>query len=49
MKQIYKGYSIDDVANEWGYFEAINTEDCDAVIIICNTLEKLIIEIDELE
>lgn len=49
MDMIYKNYKINDKPNEWGYFEAINTIDCDAPTIISNTVEKLKIEINELE
>jgi len=43
----YKNYDIDTQDNEWGYFEAINLDDCDAPILFANTIEKLKIEIDE--
>jgi len=43
----YKGYEIDRQGNSWGYFEAINTNDCDAPIIYADSVEKVIIEIDE--
>jgi len=44
---VYKNYDIDTQSNDWGYFEAINLNDCDAPILFANTIEKLIIEIDE--
>ena len=43
----YKNYDIDTQDNGWGYFEAINLDDCDAPILFANTIEKLKIEIDE--
>jgi len=43
----YKNYDIDAQDNGWGYFEAINLDDCDAPILFANTIEKLKIEIDE--
>ena len=43
----YKNYDIDAQDNWWGYFEAINLDDCDAPILFANTIEKLKIEIDE--
>jgi len=43
----YKGYEIDQRGNGWGYFEAINTSDCDAPIIFADSVEKVIIEINE--
>ena len=44
---VYKNYDIDTQNNCWGYFEAINLDNCDAPILFANTIEKLIIEIDE--
>jgi hypothetical protein len=44
---VYKNYDIDTQNNGWGYFEAINLDNCDAPILFANTIEKLIIEIDE--
>ena len=43
----YKGYKIDQQGNGWGYYEATNTNDCDAPIIYADSVEKVIIEIDE--
>ena len=43
----YKGYEIDRQGNGWGYYEAINTNDCDAPIIFADSVEKVLIEIDE--
>ena len=43
----YKGYEIDLTANEWGYFEAIKTIDCDAPIKFNKTLDGLKAEIDD--
>ena len=43
----YKGYEIDQQGNGWGYYEATNTNDCDAPIIYADSVEKVIIEIDE--
>ena len=34
--------------NGWGYYEAVNLNDCDYKILFANTIEKLKIEIDEL-
>ncbi len=48
MRMNYKGYEIDQQGNGWGYFEAINTNNCDAPIIFANTVEKVKIEIDEI-
>ncbi len=47
MKLIYKNYEIEK--NEWGYYEATNTLDCDAFMIHNKSLEGLKIEIDEKE
>ncbi len=44
---VYKNYDIDTEGNGWGYFEATNRNDCDAPILFANTIEKLIIEINE--
>jgi hypothetical protein len=44
---VYKNYDIDTQSNDWNYFEAINLDNCDAPILFANTIEKLIIEIDE--
>ena len=44
---VYKNYDIDTQNNGWGYFEAINLDNCDAPILFANTIEKLIIEINE--
>jgi hypothetical protein len=44
---VYKNYDIDTQNNGWGYFEAINLDNCDAPMLFANTIEKLIIEIDE--
>jgi len=49
MTEIYKDYEIYTQANDWGYFEATSTKDCDAPIIVAKTIEQLKIEIDELE
>ncbi len=43
----YKGYEIDPDENGWGYYEAISINDCDAPIIFADSVEKVIIEIDE--
>jgi hypothetical protein len=48
IDEIYKGYEISNQVNEGGYFEAINTVDCDADIIVCKTVKEIKIEIDEL-
>ncbi len=44
---VYKNYDIDTEDNGWGYFEATNLDDCDAPMLFANTIEKLIIEINE--
>jgi len=49
MKQIYKGYEISTKPNEWGYFEAISTKDCDAPTITAKTIRQLKVEIDDLD
>ena len=46
---IYKNYEIMEYQNGWGYYEAVNLNDCDDKILFANTIEKLKIEIDELK
>jgi hypothetical protein len=48
MTEKYKGYNIDTVANEWGYYEAYSIDDCDAFMEFANSIEELKINIDEL-
>lgn len=42
----YKHHDI--TLNEWGYYEAYDTREDEAVIIHAKTLEQIKIEIDEL-
>ena len=43
----YKGYKIE--RNEWGYYEATNTNDCDEPIKYNKSIHDLMNEIDEKE
>ena len=44
----YKDYEITDYKNEYGYYEATNTLDCDSYMLHDTTIGGLIIQIDEL-
>ena len=44
---VYKNYDKDTEDNGWGYFEATNLDNCDAPMLFANTIEKLILEINE--
>lgn len=46
-KEIYKGYEIDHQDNGYGYFEAININDCDAQMEFGKTIEQLKDSIDQ--
>ena len=43
----YKGYSIDKIRNDFGYYEAISLNDCDADVIYAKSIKEAKIEIDE--
>jgi len=43
--ETYKNYIIEK--NEVNYYEAIDTKDCDALVLWAKTKEQLKIEIDE--
>lgn len=43
----HKNYELDEIPNEWGYYEAVSLIDCDAYILRDKTLEGLKIQIDE--
>ena len=42
----YKGFIIEK--NDFNYYEATNTKDCDALMLFAKTKDLLKIEIDEL-
>ena len=46
-QETYKGYKIEE--EDYGFFGATNTTDCDEPMIHCKTIESLKQEIDELE
>lgn len=49
MDEIYKDYGICTQANEWGYYEATNLNDCDAYMKYAKSIEELKTEIDDKE
>lgn len=48
MKENYKKYELDNIPNEWGYYEAISLVDCDAFVLHDETIQGLKTQIDEL-
>jgi len=44
--ETYKGYVIE--LDGFGYYEATNTSDCDAPVIVAKTIAGVVAEIDEL-
>jgi hypothetical protein len=45
--EMYKGWRIEQ--NDLGYWEATNTNDCDASMIFSKYLFQVMIEIDEID
>ena len=49
MDEIYKGWEICLQCNDWGFFEAVNINDCDAPYVFDKTIEGVKSQIDEIE